>query len=59
MENQYYIWVDGGVTSVGVLNSSEKIIENPYMIVNMQYTVTEDGGRTGAPEPLSRASPES
>lgn len=43
MKNQYYIWVDGGVTSVGALNSSEKIIENPYMIVNMQYTVTEDG----------------
>ena len=51
MENQYYIWVDGGVTSVGVLNSSEKIIENPYMIVNMQYTVTEDGAPCNPNDP--------
>lgn len=43
MENQYYIWVDGGVTSVGIINILEKKIVNPYMVVNMQYTVTEDG----------------
>ena len=46
MKLNYYIWMDGGVTSVGLLTVNENgkcVIKNPYMVVNMQYAVTEDG----------------
>lgn len=56
MTTKYLIWIQSGVTSIALITEKDHnkvVLKNPFVIVNMQYGVRENGELTNPGDPDS------